>query len=255
MTQGLATAVRNRLLRALPPSDRSLVLSLLEPVALAADEVLVEPGRPIGHVWFLESGIGSTTALCPDGQRVEVASLGREGMAGHAALQGAETSPLLTAMHAPGRALRARAGDLRHAMEASPGLRDLLGRYMQVVTVQAAHAALANGRFSIDERVARWILMAHDRSDEDGLRLTHDVLARALGVRRPGVTTAIHVLEGRGLVRATRGQVAVLDRAGLEEAAGGSYGAPEAEYERLIGCGVRMEGPAPAPLAGALHRH
>jgi CRP-like cAMP-binding protein len=216
-------------------------------VALRAGDVLVEADRPVGHVWFIESGLASLVAVGLDGDQAEVASIGPEGLAGSCALQGAERSPFRTFVQLPGVAIRIQMAELQDAMEASPALRDLLGRYLQIVTVQIAHTALANGRYSITERLARWILMCHDRSEGDTLRLTHDLLATTLGVRRPGVTTAIHVLEGEGLIKATRGQITVVDRAGLEDAASASYGRPEAEYERLIGGEFRSMGRSPEP--------
>ena len=94
---------------------------------------------------------------------------------------------------------------------------------------------MANGRAKIEERLARWLLMVQDRIDGDEAALTHDFIAIMLGVRRPGVTDAIHALEGKGLVRATRGALRIVDREGLEALAGGAYGLPEKEYRRLFG--------------------
>jgi CRP-like cAMP-binding protein len=101
--------------------------------------------------------------------------------------------------------------------------------------IQVVQTALANGRAKIEERLARWLLMAQDRLDDGNLQLTHEFIALMLGVRRPGVTDAINDLEGKGLIRSARGRVRIVDRKGLEAAAGGIYGVPEAEYRRLIG--------------------
>lgn len=107
-------------------------------------------------------------------------------------------------------------------------------RYGQTLTVQAAHTALANVTRPVEVRLARWVLMAHDRADGDELALTHDYLSIMLGVRRPSVTTALHILEGNLLIKGTRGTITVRDRPGLEEFSDGSYGKPENEYARLI---------------------
>jgi CRP-like cAMP-binding protein len=107
--------------------------------------------------------------------------------------------------------------------------------YVQAFMSQTAQTALTNGRAKLEERLARWILMAHDRTDGDTLDLTHEFLALMLGVRRPGVTIAMHFLEGAGLIRSTRRAILIVDRDGLEQHADGSYGVPEAEYERLLG--------------------
>jgi CRP-like cAMP-binding protein len=134
-----------------------------------------------------------------------------------------------------GSALRVRSEVVREAFDASATVRGVLLRYAQCLLVQVEQAALANGRYSIQERLARWLLMCQDRLDGDDLPLTHEFLALMLGVRRPGVTEAIHLLEGVQIVSARRGHVKVLDRARLEEVAGGCYGVPEREYERLLG--------------------
>jgi CRP-like cAMP-binding protein len=145
-----------------------------------------------------------------------------------------DRSPNETYVQVAGSAYRVAAEDLRNALTASASLQWLLLRYAQWFLTQTIHTALANSTATIGARLARWILMAHDRVG-DCLPFTHDLLARTLGVRRSGVTDALHILEGRGSIRATRGKIAVLDRDGLIDAAGGSYGVPEAEYERLLG--------------------
>jgi hypothetical protein len=119
-------------------------------------------------------------------------------------------------------------------MSDSPELRNVLLRYSQAFMIQTAHTALANGRAKLEERLARWLLMAHDRVNGDEVPLVHEFLALMLGVRRAGVTVALHMLEGQALIRASRGKIVVLDRQGLEEAANGLYGVPEREYERLM---------------------
>ena len=198
-------------------------------------QVLIEPHKPIEHVHFVESGLGSLVAVSAGNEQVEAAHIGREGMTGKAVIQGVNRSPNRTLVQVAGSALRIRSDALRGALNTSPTLRDLLGRYMYVCTVQIAQTALANGRFRINERLARWLLMCHDRLDGDNLAITHEYLALMLGVRRPGVTEAIHILEGVGMVKASRANVQILDRLALEEEAGDCYGVPEAEYARLIG--------------------
>src|SRR5262249_39111293 len=126
------------------------------------------------------------------------------------------------------------ADDLRRAMAESGSLAAWLMRYAHVFAIQAGHTALANAHGKIEERLARWLLMAQDRVDGDELFLTHEFLAVMLGVRRAGVTTALHQLEAQALISTARGSVIVLDRAGLEESANGLYGVPETEFERLF---------------------
>lgn len=228
------TKTRNTLLALLSPADRALVFPHLKRVTLRRSDPLYEPGRPIQQVYFLEGGLSSEIAVNADGNKIEVGCVGREGFTGIPAILGVEHSAHKTIMEVGGIALRIATSDLEKAMDESASLRALLLRFVHVFMVQIAATALADGRYTVEQRLARWLLMAHDRLDGDELPLTHDFLSVMLGVRRPGVTNATHVLEGEHLIKAQRGRLTVLDRTRLEEAAGSSYGVPEAEYRRLI---------------------
>jgi CRP-like cAMP-binding protein len=124
---------------------------------------------------------------------------------------------------------------LRKATQDSLSLRDSLLKFAQAFGVQTAHTAVSNAQSRLDVRLARWLLMAHDRIGEDTLSLAHELLSVMLGVRRPGVTEALHALREQDLISHARGRITVRDREGLERAAGKAYGTPEAEYRRLIG--------------------
>jgi CRP-like cAMP-binding protein len=140
-----------------------------------------------------------------------------------------------TMVQSAGAAMRLPGKSLRKMMAASESFTATLLRYVNVFMVQGSQTALANGRGRLDERLARWLLMWHDRVLEDDLLITHEFLALLLGVRRQGVTVALHDLEGKGLIRSARSHIRILDRDGLQEAANGFYGIPEAEYDRAIG--------------------
>lgn len=228
-----ALEARNRLLRALNPKDLALLRSTSR-VSLSAGELLETSGARIEHCYFVEQGAISVRANSPGCRPVDVGLVGAEGMTGLPVVMNDDRSPNETYVQIAGSAYRVAADDLRNALAASTSLRGLLLRYAQWFLTQTIHTALANSTATIGERLARWILMAHDRVG-DCLPFTHELLARTLGVRRSGVTDALHILEGRGLIRATRGKITVLDRDGLIDSAGGSYGVPEAEYERLLG--------------------
>jgi CRP-like cAMP-binding protein len=189
----------------------------------------------LDHVHFLEDGVASVVAAAPDGTRIEVGLFGREGMSGMSVLLGIHRSPYETFMQVAGVSLRLPVGCLVEAMRRSSSLQEHLLHYVHVSNTQMAHTALASGAYSIGTRLARWLLMCHDRHDGDDLPLTHEFIALMLGVRRPGVTEHLHMLEGIRAIRSRRGRITVLDREKLEEAAGASYGVPEAEYECLIG--------------------
>jgi CRP-like cAMP-binding protein len=224
----------NRLLAMLPQADLELLRPALEAVPLVARDVLDPPGTPISHLYFVNRGLISIVgAVAPD-RRIEVGMVGYEGMTGLDAVLGDEASPNETLVQSPGTALRISTADLRRVMKASPALTALLLHYVRVFLVQTSQTALANGRGRIDERLARWLLMWDDRVSDADATITHDFLAVLLGVQRPGVTVALHVLEGKRLIRSTRSHVEVLDRPGLQRAANGYYGVSEAEYERSI---------------------
>jgi CRP-like cAMP-binding protein len=240
---------RNRLLAVLSPADRDLLTPKLETVALDVRHILEAPNEPISHVYFVESGLVSVIAAAPPNHRIEVGMVGYEGMTGLSIVLGDDRSANETMVQSPGRALRLSAGSLRKMLDASGSLTASLLRYANVFMVQGSQTALANGRGRLDQRLARWLLMWDDRIQPDDLTVTHHFLALLLGVRRQGVTVALHELEGRGLIHSTRGEVRILDRKGLERAAGGFYGVPEAEYARSIGAGRARNAEPIAALA------
>lgn len=203
---------------------------------LGVRQSLEKSNTRIGSVYFMEEGLASVVALEKNGDReIEVGLIGREGMTGAAVVLGDHRSPNKTYVQAAGRAYCIRVPELRKAMAASLALQALLFKFVQAFLIQATSTAVANGRATIEQRLARWILMAHDRIRGDSILLTHEFLAIALAVRRAGVTEAMNVLAGERLIKATRGQVTALNRAGLERRAKDFYGVPEAEYRRLIG--------------------
>ena len=226
----------SRLLTLLAPEDLALIAPHLTQVSLDTRFRMEEPGKPIPFVYFMERGIVSVVA-CTDREdrSIEAGLIGREGMTGALVVLGGDRSPNRSDVQAAGAAQRIHSDHLRQAMEASPTLKALLIRYTQAFFIQVSHTALANGTAKIEERLARWLLMAQDRIGGDELNLTHEFMSTMLGVRRPGVTDTIHQLEGRGLIRSTRGTVRIIDREGLLAIADGLYGVPEAEYQRLLG--------------------
>jgi CRP-like cAMP-binding protein len=229
------TLYRNRLLRLLSPADLGLLTEHFVYERLEERHNFESPNRPVSFVYFIEAGLGSLIARTTNGDQVEVGVIGRDGMTGQMVVMGNDRSPHECFMQVAGEGHRVPADQLQSAMERSATLRPLLLRYVQTFTIQAAHTALANARGKLEERLARWLLMAHDRLDGDELALKHDFLALMLGVHRPGVTVALHALEKRGAIATKRGCIVIHDRAGLKAMANGLYGTPEAEYKRLMG--------------------
>lgn len=206
----------------------------LQIVDLPLKYVLIEPDVSVMHLYFLESGISSTTLKGAAGH-VEVGLAGWEGLSGAVpVLLGNDRIPHDTFMQLAGQGLRIRTEALRAAVEESPSMRKLLLSYVQTEFVQARQTAYVNATYTTELRLARWLLMCHDRVDGDELLVKHEFLAVMLGVQRTGVTLALQVLEGAGRIRGRRGRITVTNRELLEQVAGDSYGAAEAEYARLI---------------------
>ena len=193
---------------------------LLEPVRCPLAQVLVEQDAEIRFTYFLEAGIASLVPISPDGQSAEGGIVGREGYITPATILGSKTIPYKIEIQMVGDGHRIPCKALLAASHASFALRDVLLRFAQALMVQMTYSVLANAVHHIDERLARWLLMVHDRSDSDDLALTHNFMALMLAVRRPSVTTTLHVLEGNGFIRSDRGYVTIRDRAALEAFAG-----------------------------------
>lgn len=240
------STTRNRLLQALPPDDLGRLLPHLERVDVHKGEVLIHQGQPLEFAYYPEGGLSSNLAVTSDGRKIEVGCFGFEGMVSTATVLGSDRAShdILVQVGAPW--LRMRTAALKEALQASATLQAVLLQYVQIQILTLSHSALANGAYVIKERLARWLLMAHDRLEGDDLALTHDFLSLMLGVQRSGATIAIQELEGMGMIRARRGLITVVDRDKLRDMAGDSYGFPEAEYERLIG---PFKGEAPPHLS------
>jgi CRP-like cAMP-binding protein len=224
----------NFILARLPPDEFQYLSPGLEAVDLPLRTVLEPRGKPIAHVYFMSAGFASIVANGEGRRSIEVGMIGREGTTGTAIVMGSDRSPHETFIQAAGGGFRMTVAKLRQGIDEAPNFRRMLLQFAYVMGVQSGQTALANGRASIEERLSRWLLMAHDRIGSNELPLTHEFLAVMLGVRRPGVTVALNLLENRGLIRAVRGVIVIVDREGLEEGANGTYGTPEAEYRRLF---------------------
>jgi CRP-like cAMP-binding protein len=228
------TSFRNKLLNAMSPADLALLTPDLERVELPRRKPLEFPNRAFDSVYFIEHGVASVVARRGDIE-VEVGIVGCEGVTGVAILLGNDRSPNSTYMQLSGDGQRLPVAALHAAITKSESLHDSLLRYVQVFMTQTAGTAVANARASLEERLARWLLMAHDRVDGNSIELTHEFLALMMGTRRPGVTESMHALSHAGLIKSQRGPITILDRNGLRERAGKFYGTAEAELKRLIG--------------------
>ena len=226
--------IRNHLLAKMTAHDWALLAPSLESITLKERQVMEVPGKPITHVYFVETGMISVVAVNAEDHRIEVGVIGKEGMTGVPLVFGDSRAQHSAYMQIGGGGRRISAAAFGEAMQRSTTLRALVLRSAQAFMIQTAHTALANGRAKLEERLARWLLMAHDRLDSDSVPLTHEFLAVMLGVRRAGVTVALHSFERRGMIATRRGQLTVINRTGIEQVAGSFYGIPEAELKRLM---------------------
>lgn len=228
-------STRNRVLLNLTAADLRLLEPHLEFVEIPVRYKIETPNKPISHVYFVENGIVSLVTMGPQRLPIEVAVVGYEGLTGVSVVLGGDRSPLDTYVQVAGEAHRIPIGALHQLISQNPALAATLNRYSQVFLTQIAQTALANGRAKLEERLARWLLMAQDRMQFDELQLTHEFLALMLAVRRPGVTNALASLKEQGLVKVRRGRILIMNRDGLLDIAGKFYGVPEAELLRLLG--------------------
>ena len=212
----------NRILSRLSPADLGLLEPHLEPADLPVHRPLEGRNKRIDYVYFIEAGFASVVANGSSKPSIEVGIIGREGMTGLAVVMGQQRASHETYVQAAGKAQRISAAKLREADERSNTLHRAMLNYAHAFLLQTTTTALANGRSKIEERLARWLLMAHDRLDGE-LPLTHEFLSLMLGVRRSGVTTALQALERKGLISRNRANIRILDRKGLEKQSNGTY--------------------------------
>jgi CRP-like cAMP-binding protein len=227
--------VRNRILAAIPANEYAALAKNLTHVDLHLGETLHRAGETIEQIYFPESGFISALTVLSDGSPLEIGLIGAEGAAGVSVILGATTSYSETMCQTGGGAFRMPTGAFKTLVEQSPHLRDLLLRYVHVFHVQVAQTAACNAHHELGQRLARWLLAAHDRSGVPLLSLTQDLIAVMLGVRRSTVSVAASTLQKAGVIRYQHGRITIVDRIGLEDAACECYEAVAGEYRRLFG--------------------
>ena len=229
------TGSENRLLATLTDRSRQAFLASCDHVALSAGEVLCRPGEDIRHVYFpLNCCLLQMTAL-ETGERLEVGLVGDEGMLGVSLILGVDVSSQLARVQGAGIALRMSAALFRRHSRESLSLRQEMHRYAHVLMTQLARAVTCTHYHVVEARLARWLLMSRDRAHANQFRLTHELMAELLGVRRAGVTRAASSLRRRKFIRYTRGHITIVDERGLEAAACGCYAADKITYSSALG--------------------
>ena len=208
---------RNRLLLALPSRNLKRLMPELEHIRCQRAQVLMDADSSLDHIFFPDSGVVSVVAVYADGSVIEMATIGREGCTGMQAFFGAKTSAVRLLVQIPGNAAKMSRAAFARAMKSMPSFRNLMSAYIHAFLEQVLVSVACNGAHSLKQRLARWLLMMRDRSDDDALPITQSLLAEMLGVQRPTVTNAARELEHAGLIERGLRQVTILDRQGLIE--------------------------------------
>jgi len=224
----------NRLLEVLPRLQTRQMLDQCEGVELKIGEVLYQPDARIRHVYFPTNSFISLMIPVDGTSNLEVVLVGNEGMLGTPLILGVNTSPLRAIVQGKGLAWRMTGIAFSRELGRSEALRRGLHRYLQVRMCQLAQAAACTRFHLVEQRLARCLLMAQDRSNSAQFHATHEVLAYMLGVRRVGVTKAAKMLQTRRLIQYHRGDIMILDRVGMEAAACGCYKADREMYDALL---------------------
>jgi CRP-like cAMP-binding protein len=224
--------VVNRLIDGLPAKEKAAVLGCCDIVELTFGQVLFEAGQVIRYAYFPLNGFISLLTSLDDHRPLEMALIGNEGMVGGTLVLGVSTAPMQAIVQGSGQVLRMKTADLQKTLIGNPHFRHALERYIYVTLLQLSQMAACAHFHEVEPRLARWLLMTHDRSATDSFYLTHQFLAGMLGVRRSGVTIAAGALQLRKLIDYRRGEITVLNRKGLEKGSCTCYRTLINEYDR-----------------------
>jgi CRP-like cAMP-binding protein len=229
-----SSPLENRLLAALPPDEWAALESHVEAVHLPLGRVVYESGTRPTHVHFPTTAIVSLLYVLENGSSAEIAVVGNDGIVGISLFMGGESTPSRAVVQSEGWAFRLAAAQLKSEFARGGAMQQLLLRYTQALITQMAQTAVCNRHHSIDQQLCRWLLLSLDRLPGNELRMTQELIANMLGVRREGVTEAAGQLQDAGLIRYSRGRISVVDRHGLETRCCECYSVVRREAERLM---------------------
>ena len=225
---------QNFLLAALTTPEQERLFAQLELVPMRLGEVLYESGSALSHVYFPTSCIVSLLYVMEDGSSAEIAVVGTEGLVGVALFMGGETTPSRAVVQSAGFAYRLAGAGMKQEFIRGGSMQHLMLRYTQALLTQMAQTAVCNRHHSVDQQLCRWLLLSLDRLPANELKMTQELIANMLGVRREGVTEAAGNLQNAGLIRYSRGRITVLDREKLEHRVCECYAVVKKEFERLL---------------------
>ena len=244
------STTQNHLLAAFPRAEYDRVADDLELVAMPLGQVLSESGRTMQYVYFPSTCIVSLLYVLEDGSSAEIAVVGNEGVVGFSLFMGGGSTPSRAVVRGGGHAYRLKANLLVQEFERGGPVQRLLLRYTQALITQMTQTAVCNRHHSVEQQLCRTLLLTLERLNGTSLTLTHELIAGILGVRREGISEAAGNLQRAGLIRYSRGQIEVLDRAGLEQAACECYRVVKVEFERLLSDIPRINAPDGKVLRG-----
>jgi CRP-like cAMP-binding protein len=224
----------NRLLAALPGEEWARWLPQLEPVKMQLGQILYEPGAPPSHAYFPTTSLVALLYVMENGATSEIAVVGNEGMVGTALFMGGGATPSRAVVQSAGEGFRLPGRVMTAEFNQSPAVAKLMLRFTQALIAQMAQTAACNRHHHLDQQLCRWLLLSLDRLSGNDLRMTQELIANMLGVRREGVTEAALNLQKAGLIRYSRGLISVLDRPALERRSCECYAVVRREYDRLL---------------------
>jgi len=224
----------NHLLACLPVEDWNRWKPQLDPVDMKLGDVVYESGTTLSHLYFPTSAIISLLYVMQNGASAEIAVVGNEGVVGISLFMGGESTSSRAVVQSAGKGVRVAAKFLKDEFRHAGPVMHLLLRYTQALITQMAQTAVCNRHHSLDQQLCRWLLLSLDRLEGDELVMTQELIANMLGVRREGVTESALKLQKAGLIKYSRGHIAVLDRAGLESRSCECYAVVKKEYARLL---------------------
>ncbi len=230
----VTSPTQNHLLAALPEADYARLLSDLEPIAMPLGWVVYESGGHMGYVYFPTTSIVSLLYVTENGASAEIAIAGNEGLVGIALFMGGESTPSRAVVQSAGAGFRLKAAMLKREFARGGALQHLALRYTQALITQMSQTAVCNRHHTVDQQLCRWLLLSRDRLPNDQLKMTQELIANMLGVRREGVTEAAGHLQAAGLIHYSRGNITILDRAGLEKRVCECYSVVKREFDRLL---------------------
>lgn len=225
----------NRLLAALPPDERARIEPHLSVVNMPLGQVVYESGDHLSHVYLPTSAIISMLYVMENGASAEIAVVGNDGLLGVALFMGGETMPNRAIVQSAGEALRLSGEIVKDEFARGGAIQRLFLRYTQALITQMAQTAVCNRHHSISQQFCRWLLLSLDRLDSNDVRMTQELIANMLGVRRAGVTETARKLQDEGVIRYTRGLIEVLNRRALEAQVCECYKVVKRESDRLLG--------------------